>query len=350
MRILIVGLGSIGQRHARMIRSVLGDDAELWCLRKRGPELLIDPPRAEACHSVAAHYGMREFFDLRTALEHKPDAAFICNPTSMHAATAAACAQAGVNLFIEKPVGVSGEEFARLCRVVRKAGVAVCVGYQTRFDPLAVKVQELLSRSENARIVSCRMHWMTYLPAHHPYEDYREGYAARRDMGGGVVFSLSHELDLAASFFGLPESVYALQGSDHGLDMAVDTSVSGLFCCRCGKQGRPFPLQMQLSFAQGDEERGFSIETADAVIRGDFMRRTLECVTHAGQREAWDYSHMTRDDLFRLQCEQVLQEVFIAGGEPVVGIAEAGKSLSMAVSMHKSLESGDVENILPLGA
>ncbi|WP_319582628.1 Gfo/Idh/MocA family oxidoreductase [uncultured Pseudodesulfovibrio sp.] len=343
MKILIVGMGSIGQRHARLIRSVMGEGAELWCLRKRGPELLINPPEAVECDSVARHYGMREFPDLDAALAQRPTAVFVCNPTSLHLQTAIRCAQSGAHLFIEKPVGCSAEEFRLLRRTAEENGVAVCVGYQTRFDPMVEKVAALLSEPGN-EVVSCRMRWMTYLPAHHPYEDYRLGYAAREDLGGGVIFCLSHELDLISRFFGLPQSVYALQGEAHSLDMPVDTSVSALFSCAAPSGS--FPLHLQLSFAQGDEERGFSVETASSVIRCDLVKRRLECVAHSGGRREWDFSNVIRDDLFRAQCEHVCRDV-LTGGTPRVGLAEAGESLSMALSMHKSLRTGEVEKILP---
>ena len=64
-----------------------------------------------------------------------------------------------------------------------------------------------------------RSHWGEYLPNWHPWEDYRESYAARDDLGGGVVRTLSHPLDYMRWLFGDVQSVNAKVGKLSDLEL-----------------------------------------------------------------------------------------------------------------------------------
>ncbi|MCU0486772.1 MAG: Gfo/Idh/MocA family oxidoreductase [Anaerolineales bacterium] len=76
--------------------------------------------------------------------------------------------------------------------------------------------------------LSVRAHWGEYLPGWHPWEDYTQGYAARPEMGGGVVLTLSHPLDYLRWLLGEVRDLWAFTGNQ-GLGMAVeDTAEIGM--------------------------------------------------------------------------------------------------------------------------
>ena len=89
-----------------------------------------------------------------------------------------------------------------LRRLVAERNLTVMIGYQTRFHPCYQLTRNIVSTSEHGRVISAAFEWGTHLPSHHPYEDYREGYAARRDRRGGVLPGLLHEPDLIQSCCG----------------------------------------------------------------------------------------------------------------------------------------------------
>ena len=107
MRVLIVGLGGIGQRHTRNLRVLLGNDVEIIAYRVRRlthvvtPALVVDPDR-----NVENEYQIRTFSDLGKALAQKPAVAFICNPSSLHVPVALACLEAQCDIFVEKPLSL----------------------------------------------------------------------------------------------------------------------------------------------------------------------------------------------------------------------------------------------------
>ena len=94
MKILIVGLGSIGQRHARNLRAIGGDRIELLAYRVRGSSPLLSGTSDPAGVTPEQAYGIRTVTDLGQALEERPDAAVIANPSSLHLAVARAAAEA----------------------------------------------------------------------------------------------------------------------------------------------------------------------------------------------------------------------------------------------------------------
>src|SRR6185312_146830 len=136
MKVLIVGLGSIGQRHVRNLRALLGDQLELLAVRVRGlNHVLTDALKIESPDGLCEKYDIRTFGDLEQALAQKPDAAFICNPNSMHMATALTVARAGCHLFIEKPLAHEEADVEELIEIVEQRRLVATVGYQLRFHP-----------------------------------------------------------------------------------------------------------------------------------------------------------------------------------------------------------------------
>ncbi len=216
MKILIAGLGSIGRQHLRNLITLGERDLLLYRTNKStlSEDELADFPVET---------------DLAKALNHKPDAVIVSNPTSMHLDVAIPSARAGCHLLLEKPVSNSFEGIDELIEAVKIGGGEVLVGYQYRFHPGLKKVEELLQIKAIGQPASVRAHWGEYLPGWHPWEDYRLGYSARTDLGGGVILTLSHPLDYLRWLFGDVSEVWAFSGTLGELGVEVeDTAEIGV--------------------------------------------------------------------------------------------------------------------------
>ena len=88
----------------------------------------------------------------------------------------------------------------------------VAVGCQLRFHPALELFKKHLDEESVGPVLAVRAEVGEYLPGWHPYEDYRQSYAARQSMGGGVIFTLIHEIDYLAWLFGVPRRVFAIGG------------------------------------------------------------------------------------------------------------------------------------------
>jgi predicted dehydrogenase len=204
---LLVGAGSVGTRHLLNLRSLGCNDLLLYRTR-RGParELPIEATLSS----------------LPDALLRHPQAALICNPTALHLPIALAAARAGCHLFIEKPVSHSMEGIEALASEVSARGLKVLVGYQFRYHPGLRQVKRWLTEGAIGEVASARARWGEYLPGWHPGEDYRNGGSARRDLGGGVVVTLSHPFDYLRWLLGEVVEVQAQVAQGSGFNRDAD--------------------------------------------------------------------------------------------------------------------------------
>jgi predicted dehydrogenase len=217
MKFLIAGLGSIGRRHFR----------NLIALEQRDI-VLLRSHRATLSDEELAGYPVET--DLRQALEkHKPEAVIVANPTSLHLDIAISAAQAGCHILLEKPVSHSFERLDELQRAARESGSRILVGFQFRYHPTLNKAQELIRRGALGQVLTVHAHWGEYLPNWHPWEDYRQSYAARAELGGGVIVTLTHPLDYLRFLLGDVESLWSFNGHVSPLELDVeDTAEIGL--------------------------------------------------------------------------------------------------------------------------
>jgi predicted dehydrogenase len=215
MKFLIAGLGSIGRRHLRNLRTLGEQDI-----------LLYRTHQATLPEDDLA--GLLVETDLRRALAQEPEAVIVANPTALHLETAIAAAEAGCHILLEKPISHSLEGVKRLEEAAQRSGSRILVGFQFRFHPTLRKAAELLGAGALGRILSVRAHWGEYLPNWHPWEDYKKSYAARGDLGGGVILTLCHPLDYLRMLLGEVQALWALTSATNFGLAVEDTAEIGL--------------------------------------------------------------------------------------------------------------------------
>ena len=210
MNFLIAGLGSIGRRHFRNLIAL--GEKDIVLLRTRKATLSDDE---------LAGYPIET--DLNEALKrHKPDAVIVANPTSLHLDVAIPAAEAGCHILLEKPVSHSLDRLDVLQNAAQKSGSKILVGFQFRYHPTLNKARELIQSNTLGRILTVHAHWGEYLPQWHPWEDYRQSYAARAELGGGVIVTLTHPLDYLRYLLGDVESLWSFNGHISPLDIDVE--------------------------------------------------------------------------------------------------------------------------------
>ncbi len=191
---LIAGFGSIGRRHFRNLREI-GIEQFVFYRTRRGT---IEDDEAA---------GYPAETDLEAVWKHRPGLAVISNPTADHLPVALAAARHDCDLLIEKPLSGSLEGCEELADEVASRGLVAIVGCQFRFHPLLLTLREKLNAGALGTVLGARAEWGEYLPAWHPWEDHRQSYSARADMGGGVILTLIHPLDYLYWLFGQVDRV-----------------------------------------------------------------------------------------------------------------------------------------------
>ena len=346
MRILIVGLGGIGQRHVRNLRALLGERVEIIAWRVRRLSHVVTPTmQSDESLDVEKEYGIRVFDSLDSALAKQPRVAFICNPSSLHVPPALACLRAGCDLFLEKPVSHNLDGLAELMNEARERRGVVMVGYQLRFHPCFLALQRAVREGSLGDLLAVRAHVGEYLPGWHPYEDYRQMYASRADLGGGVLVTQIHEFDYLYALFGVPRRLFALGGHWSHLEIDVEDTASTLMEFQFAE--RPLPVHLQQDYVQRPPSRGCEIVGDRGKMAMDLASLSVTRYDRDGTvAEAERWENFDRNQLF-LDALRHFFECVETRGKPVVDLQDGVWSLRMALAARESMATG---RVIGLGA
>ncbi len=247
MRILIFGLGSIGQRHVRLLQKY--HKHELLAFR----------------HTKGSRntLGIPEIYDWKDVRSVKPDMAFITNPTSEHVKTAIRCASLGMHIFMEKPLANKLEGLDRLEKEISKNKIVLYTAYCLRFHPIIQKIKELL---KNKKIYHSRIVCSSYLPHWRPGQSHRNNYSAMAKFGGGVFLDISHELDYIEYVFG---SIVSMVGQlDRLTEVTVDVEdVADILIT--SKNGTK--INLHLNYISRLHERTVKVDFEGGYLLGDLL-------------------------------------------------------------------------------
>lgn len=320
-RALIVGFGSAGSRHFRILRE-LG----------LPPPAVCDP--SEACRERArTEFGAAEVFgSLKEALGAGPQVAFICSPTAEHAEQAVATLEAGADAFIEKPLATSLESIDRLAAATERLGRVVMVGHCFRFHEGLRTAKGWLDEGRIGRLVSVRASVGEYIPEVMP--KYRSMYIA--EYSG--AYELMHDIDLALWFAGRrPARVFGVEGSLSDVGMRSPDLVEILieFEDRC-------VASVHLDFFQRARRRQTELLGTEGTVIVEFAKWD-EChlsLYEAGSRKWYHRKLPTeRDDMFRDE-DRAFLEAAASGSAVPIDVHEGRLAVEVTVAAQRSARSG----------
>ena len=334
MKILIAGLGSVGRRHFRNLLAL--GEKDLLLLRTRRSTL---PEEDLAGYPVES--------DLRSALLRRPEAVIVANPTSLHLDVALPAARAGCHLFLEKPISHSLRGVEELEREAAQKGLKVAVGFQFRFHPGLRKVETLLQEGAVGRPLAVQAHWGEYLPGWHPWEDYKKGYAARDDLGGGVVLTLSHPLDYLRWLFGEVEALWAFTGR-RGLELPVEDAAEIGLRFRGG-----LLAGLHLNYDQQPAVHRLEVVGSRGTIVWDNADGAVRLAPASPEGTAGEWrifpapQGFERNALFLAEMQDFLEAVRGEKAQPACTLEDGRRALELALAALESDRSGTIHRFQP---
>ena len=339
LKILFVGLGAIGQRHARNLRRLHGKNIDLLAYRASGHNhVLTDRLEIRKGGNLERDLNIKTFSKYGKALDQKPDAVIISNPSSLHLRFALRAAQKGCHLFIEKPLSNDLKGVDSLIKVIKKKKLISLVGYQLRFHPLLLYVKKLIESKKINNLISVICEFGEYLPDWHPYEDYRKSYAARQELGGGVLLTQIHDFDYLGWLFGWPMKVFCLGGKLSKLELSVEDTANTLL--ECGTDKKKIPVFVHQDYLQRPKIRKFKIISEGSLIVVDLISNTLSI--HQKKRRITkniQFPRKSRNQPYLSEMKHFL--ACLRGKEKSrVSVEESVKSLRVAIAASRSLQNG----------
>ena len=280
-RALVIGYGSIGARHARIL-------SELGCRTAVVSRRQIDFP--------AAYANLQEALD-----KEQPEYVIIASETSRHHETLLTLAKHGYTetVLVEKPLFGKSEAIPPL------PFSQVFVAYNLRFHPLIRRLKSLLA---GERIVSVQAYVGQYLPDWRPNSDYRTSYSASAEQGGGVLRDLSHELDYLAWLLGKWQRVSALGGHLSDLEISSDD----VYALMWVTPSCPV-VTLQLNYLDRTTHRNILINTTEHTIEADIVKGTITI------DKGCESITVGRDDTYR-----AMHDAILSGGTNILCTMDEG--------------------------
>jgi len=215
LNFLIIGGGSIGKRHIVNLRSA--GYKNIFCLRRVYDKTFDEQLQIQSVLSVE---------DLNDV---KIDAVFICTPTSLHVKGIEIAIERKAAIFMEKPLIHNTQGLEKAKHLLQNYHKPFFIGFMLRYHPHVKKIKEIIDSNIMGKAYSARFECGSYLPLWHPWEDHRISYASKAELGGGVINTITHELDLTQYFFGEPQTVIASSKNLQKLDIEVEEIAEIIF-------------------------------------------------------------------------------------------------------------------------
>lgn len=317
-KILICGLGSIGRRYLRLIS-------------KNWPDMEIAVLRSGYGPSCEEEKLIKyQFFNLKESIDWEPDAAIICSPANIHIDQAITLGEYEIPCLIEKPLGTSNESDQKLKKILKLShSVPMLVGYILRHDPCAALIKKKLDDNILGQVVEADFHCGSWLPKWRPEIDYLQSVSAKKELGGGVLLELSHEIDIANWFLGPINIDYASLNSSGLLPINVEDRAYLIAHNNNGVQ-----ISIRVNFCSEPSTRNIIIRGEKGQISWDLMLGKLKI--HNDKNLIFEHKkNIDRDGIFLLQIQHFL-ECIDFNQKPKCSVLE-GKNVLQLVRKAKDI-------------
>jgi len=278
MIIAVIGLGSIGLRHARNLlaggHTVIGYDP--------------NPSAQERLKKVDG----QPVATVADALS-RAEAAVVASPNDRHLSDLRQAIDAGCHVFVEKPLAHTAEGMCVLLDQAEEAGRVVFAGLNQRFNPSVAAARRIIGEGGIGKPLWGRFTCASYLPDWRPDQDYRRGYAAD-PRTGGVIFDIVHEFDIANFLLGPAHTVTAAAQSSGWLELEAEDCADIVLRHDNGSQS-----SLHLDYLTRPSRRTAEVAGTDGFLVADVRGRAIEV------RDAGDAVVFERD--FDSTAEQEYQ-------------------------------------------
>ena len=324
-RILIVGLGSIGKRHLRLARSLL-PNSDIRVLRHK-------------VSSEVSEFSNGCFYCLKEAIAFAPQIAVIASPAPFHISTAQALAECGAHLLIEKPLSDSLNGVTHLLATCKNKGTVLLTGYNLRFLPSLQCFRDLLCQGIIGKTLSFRCEIGQYLPSWRPKCDYRKGVSGRRELGGGALLELSHEIDYLRWIFGEVEWVGATLCRQSDLEIDVEDTAHLTLGFLSATKGYELIGTVNLDFVRHDTTRLCTAIGERGSLRWNGLTGEVELFKRGAPAWLQIFNHPhQRDDSFLAEWQNLIE--CVAKQKTAMVTGEDGlRVLEIINAVRKSAES-----------
>ena len=275
--------------------------------------------------------------DIQENLEdaiNKVDAVVIATATDEHIPTANKVLKAGKAMFIEKPISHSWSGIEELKSLA--FGKVIEVGCQFRAHQNLIALAKLLKQTGNDKILTYRFAMGHRLDVWRRDKDYREAYSSDAKRGGGALFDLIHQIDMAIWFFGPVTEVNAVLSKRSELDISGDDVSNLLLTHSSGLTGH-----LQLDMASPVYRCEVEVMTSKSILKWSYSKGILE--NHFPDKNIIIDKlpdNFERNDLFMSHMDHFLKRLSDNSLPPLCSFNDGIAALRTAICLRESSDKG----------
>lgn len=290
--ILVFGAGSIGERHLGILQKL--GYTNLWVYRQRNlPLRTMDAGT------------LRVISDLSELDREQFAASIVCTPTAQHLPQTLWCVRRHIPVLIEKPLSNTLEGLEELEIALAQQPTLIQVAYMLRYHPFFQKIKNLIETQELGTLLSMQTYWGEYLPDWHPWEDYRQSYAARQELGGGVALTLSHDLDLVNWLADSPVKNWnTLKNYRSSLEINVESGADVSLAYENG-----LTAHCHLNFHERVPRRWYRFVFGEGSVEVDYLQATYTVMQPGQEISTLRLENFDRNQLFENQTTDFFQKI-----------------------------------------
>lgn len=323
VKVLVVGCGSIGKRHARL----LGErpEVEAW---------VCDALTSNLEGAIEQAPGAKPYSDYQQALDDQPDAVFVCTPNDLHAPMSIAALQAGCDVLCEKPLADTVENAEAIAEAARTAQGMLQVGYSLRSHGGLRRVQELVATGDCGTLVGGRAMVGTYFTlmcATTPY---------RMTEQDALITDYTHLLDYLRLFFGDLQRVSAESATLGELKMRPQPNLFSLLL----KYISGAVVQCHLDYIQHPQRHTLELYGDRQTVVYDFQSGQLQVFDRDKAGCYTEFVTVGRDDIYRVQIEEFLTRRATTR-VPLVSAEDGVAALRAARAAVEAARTGTAVNV-----
>ena len=313
MEICIVGKGSIGLRHANIFSNL-------------GHNIIFFRTFNSTIKSKEINT-FEEISKFEILKKKKISLIVICNPTSLHYKTVKRFSKICKNFLVEKPLSNNLNELLLIKLLIKKKKLNIFSGYMMKYDPRIIKIKKILKKQE---IIFSEFTWHTFAPKWHPYENFKKSYAFNQKLGGGVIKTCSHEIDLSLFFNGRVKSILALELQkrfENNVEEAVKINV---------KHINGNYSNINLDFTNKKFRRDFTIFTKKFFIKWDFNKSYILIDYYNKKKTKKIFLNSNLDKFYYVQNSSIVKNIYKKKISNYKKLFETEKSIHFAIKSLKS--------------
>ena len=316
LKLLVVGIGSIGRRHSDVLYSILGcRNITVW-----------DPLPERAQEHAAKYPGMQTVATLEEGLAQKPDAVFICSPPALHMLQAEIAINAGCHVMVEKPLALNLESLERVKKLAEENGKMVSVALCNRYHKGLQRVKEIVDSGKLGKIINIRGSMGEFFPDARP--DYMQTYYVQYSG----CFELIHAIDYTVWVAGgEPKEIYGIYGSDADIGFRSPDNVEVLF-----RTDNGVTCSVGLAFYQRPSHSELYVYGTEGTCKLEYTHNDYNLQIYTREAGCWQEEKVDglfRNMMFAAEDKEFLESV-VSGNYKGCSMSDAQRAVQIYCKVY----------------